>query len=54
MALRQLAAPFDSYDELIGIIRHRIAELDATCEAVSELGGLSTTHVSKIVNPKRS
>jgi hypothetical protein len=52
--MRQLTAPFDTYDQLIEVIRHRIAELDATCESVSELAGLSTTHTSRIVNPKRS
>ena len=54
MALRQLAAPFDSYDELVGIIRRRLAELGTTCEAASALGGLTETHISKLVNPKRS
>jgi hypothetical protein len=53
MALRQLAAPFDSYDELIGVIRHRLAELQVTCESASALAGLSETHLSKIVCPAR-
>jgi hypothetical protein len=53
MALRQLAAPFDSYDQLVGVIRHRLAELGTTCEAASALGGLSETHISKIVCPAR-
>jgi hypothetical protein len=54
MALRQLAAPFDSYDELVGIIRHRIAELGTTCESASALAGLTETHISKLINPKRT
>jgi hypothetical protein len=51
--MRQLAAPFDSYDGLIGVIRHRLAELGATCEAASALAGLTETHISKIVCPAR-
>jgi hypothetical protein len=52
--MRQLADPFDSYDGLIGIIRHRLAELQVTCEATSALAGLTETHISKIVCAKRS
>jgi hypothetical protein len=54
MALRRLAAPFDSYDDLVGIIRHRLAELDTTCEAASALAGLTETHFSKLVCPARA
>ena len=54
MALRQLAAPFDSYDELVGIIRHRLAELGTTCESTSALAGLTETHLSKLINPGRT
>ena len=31
-----------------------MTELSVTCEAVSDLAGLTSTHVSKIVNPARS
>jgi hypothetical protein len=54
MAVRQIAQPFDSYDGLVAVVRHRLAEVASTCEAVSDLAGLTTTHVSKLVNPKRS
>jgi hypothetical protein len=52
--MRQLAAPFDTYDGLIGVIRHRLAELQVTCETASALAGLTETHISKIVCAKRS
>jgi hypothetical protein len=52
--MRQLAAPFDSYDGLIGVIRHRLAELQTTCESASALAGLTETHISKLINPKRT
>jgi hypothetical protein len=54
MALRQIAQPFDDYDGLIGIIRHRLSEVGSTCEEVSDLAGLTTTHLSKLVNVKKS
>jgi hypothetical protein len=54
MALRQLAAPFDSYDGLVALIRDRLAELGVTCESASALAGLTETHISKLVNPKRT
>jgi hypothetical protein len=54
MALRQLAAPFDSYDGLVVLIRDRLAELQVTCEAASALAGLTETHISKLINPKRT
>jgi hypothetical protein len=54
MALRQIAQPFDTYDQLIGIIRQRLAEVGAPCDAVSALSGLPDRYVSKLVNPRRS
>jgi hypothetical protein len=53
MALRQLAAPFDDYDSLVQVIRARLSELGTTCESASALGGLTETHISKIVCPAR-
>jgi hypothetical protein len=51
--LRQLGPAFSSYDELVALIRRRLAELSATCESASDLAGLSTTHLSKIVCAER-
>jgi hypothetical protein len=54
MALRQLGEPIEDYSGLISVIRVRLAELQVTCEAASALAGLTETHISKLVNPKRS
>jgi hypothetical protein len=54
MALRQIAQPFDDYDGLVAIVRARLSEVGSTCEEVSDLAGLTTTHLSKLVNVKKT
>src|SRR5580700_2118308 len=54
MALRQLGEPIEYYSGLIAVIRHRLAELQVTCESASALAGLTETHVSKLINPART
>jgi len=54
MAVRQIGGLIESYDGLITAIRTRLAEVGSSCENVSALAGLTETHVSKLINAKRS
>jgi hypothetical protein len=51
---RQVGLPIGDYDALISVIRLRLSEIGSTCEAISDLSGLTDTHVSKLVCPARS
>jgi hypothetical protein len=51
MRQRKLAT-IHSYDELIGALGSRVAQLRTTLAATSELAGLAERYVAKVVTPK--